>query len=130
MIAGTAFTFQPPEAVTWAGQFVPARVASPSEIQGIRAECEADRAVCLACEDVVIVIELRAVGGVLEMYVWMAVALKHGAFERQSAAVQAIARDLGAARVAFYSRRQGWSRRLGPEWRPRGTSEFTREVEP
>lgn len=121
MIAGTQFTIQPLPAL----RVRPNLTAGLAEVQ---AECEADRATCLVCEDVVIVFDLRARDGALEMFVWLAVALKHGAFERQAAAVCAVARDLGATTVAFESRRRGWARRLGPEWHPRGTREFVREV--
>lgn len=128
MIAGTEFTFRPPEFVTQVCQNLDPRTVSPSEVQEIRAECEADRAACLACDDVMVVFDLRGHDGLLEMFIWVVVALRHGAYERQAAAVHAIARDLGAATMAFHSRRRGWSRRLGPEWHPRGTSEFTRRV--
>lgn len=124
MIAGTQFTFQDPQ--TLAG--LRTKVATPAEIAHIQAECEADRACCVACDDVVVVFDLRARDGQLEMFIQAVVALQHGAYERQAAAVHAIARDLGAATMAFESRRRGWSRRLGPEWHPRGTSEFTRKV--
>jgi hypothetical protein len=128
VIAGTEFTFRPPEFVTQACRDLDPRIVSPSEIQEIQAECEADRATCMACDDVMVVFDLRGHDGALEMFIWIVVALKHGAYERQSAAVHAIARDLGAATMAFHSRRRGWSRRLGPEWHPRGTAEFTRRV--
>jgi hypothetical protein len=62
------------------------------------------------------------------MFVLLAVAFKHGAVERQDAALQIIARDLGARTIAFRARRKGWARRLGPEWQRRGTDEFVRAV--
>jgi len=63
-----------------------------------------------------------------EMYVLLAVAFSHGAVERQDAALQTLARDLGADAIAFRARRRGWARRLGPEWKRRGTDEFVRMV--
>lgn len=128
MIAGTEFTFRPPEFAAHVLADVDPRIAPPVEIDRIRAECEADRACCLACDDVMVVFDLRNRDGQLEMFIQAVVALRHGAYERQAAAVHAIARDLGAATIAFESRRRGWSRRLGPEWHPRGTSEFARKV--
>lgn len=128
MIAGTEFTFREPEFVTHACRNLRPEIATPAEVARIRAECEADRACCLACDDAMVVFDLRGCAGQLEMFIQAAVAFRHGAYERQAAAVHVIARDLGAATMAFESRRRGWSRRLGPEWRPRGTSEFTRKV--
>lgn len=128
MIAGTEFTFRPPEFVAHACRSLRPEIATTAEIDRIRAECEADRACCLACDDVMVVFDLRNRDGQLEMFIQAVVALRHGAYERQAAAVHAIARDIGAATIAFESRRRGWSRRLGPEWHPRGTSEFTRKV--
>jgi hypothetical protein len=76
-----------------------------------------------------IVVDLRPYGDDLEMFVWIAIAFRHGAFERQDAAVRAIARDLGAQTIAFQTRRRGWARRLGPEWHRRGSNEFVRQVD-
>jgi len=66
--------------------------------------------------------------GHLEVFLLLAVAFQHGAFEAAEPAVLAIARDLGAEQIAFRSVRRGWSRRLGLDWTPRGTREFTRPV--
>lgn len=128
MIAGTDFCFAPPEFVTTACAHLPPSLATPSEILEIQAECEAQRAVCLACADGMVVIELRPHGDALEMFIQVGVAFRHGAWERQGPALRAIARDLGAQTVAFEARRRGWSRRLGPEWTRRGTREFMRSV--
>jgi len=132
MIAGTTFQFEDPTMVARAclahgRQFG----VSVSEIAEIQAECEAERAVCLACEDGVLVITLGALNDPhdgFEMYVLLAVAFSHGAVERQDAALQTLARDLGADAIAFRARRRGWARRLGPEWKRRGTDEFVRMV--
>ena len=66
--------------------------------------------------------------GTLELFVLLAVGLRHGAFEEAEPAVLAMARDLTATTVAFRSVRRGWARRLGPAWRPRGKREFWRHV--
>jgi hypothetical protein len=107
--------------------YVP-KLLSAFELGELLAECEENRAMCLACDDGVVAVELRAHDDHLEMFVRAAVAYRHGAFARQGAAVLAIARDLGASTVAFEARRRGWARRLGPEWVRRGSREFVREV--
>lgn len=129
VISGTEFQFEEPEFIARACHQIRPGVATPSEIEEIRAECEAERAACLACDDGMVVIDLRPHGNALELFVWIAVAFKHGAFERQGPALQSIARDLGARTIAFQARRRGWSRRLGPEWTRRRRDEFVRPVQ-
>lgn len=129
MISGTDFRIEQPELVLRACRGLRHPVASHSEIEEIRAQCAANRALCLACEDGMAVIDLRANGDDLEMFVWIAVAFRRGAFERQESALLTIARDLEAKTIAFVSRRRGWARRLGPEWHRRGFDEFVRSVQ-
>src|SRR5574341_1383136 len=100
-----------------------------AELAEIKAQCEGDRALCLACEDGMVVVELRPHQDSLELFVWIAIAFRHGAFDRQHAALHSIGCDLGARTIAFQSRRKGWARRLGPEWSPRGENEFVRQVD-
>lgn len=132
MIAGTLFKFAPPEEVARACLHHGRHFGmSVSDIADIQAECEANRAACLVCEDGVLVIALSTLNDPydgFEMYVLLAVAYRHGAFERQDSALQTIARDLGADAIAFRALRRGWARRLGPEWQRRGTDEFVRMV--
>ena len=45
-----------------------------------------------------LVLDLRPGRRVLKLFVWLAIAFRHGAYERQDAALLAIARDLGALR--------------------------------
>lgn len=129
MISDTDFIIDEPELVSHACARLPPRVASASEIEEIQAECEAGRALCLSCEDAMIVVDLRVHGDALEMFIWVAVAFRFGAFERQVAALGKIGRELGASTIAFQSRRRGWARRLGPEWTRRGTDEFVRSTD-
>jgi hypothetical protein len=131
VIAGTTFHFAPPEAVPLACLRHGKRFgASVSEIAEVKAECEAERAMCLECEDGVVVVTPEALSdGSIELFVLLAVAYRHGAFERQDAALRAIARDLGADVIAFRARRRGWARVLGPEWQRRGTDEFVRTID-
>jgi len=128
VISGTKFRFYPPDLVTEVCGALKKRLVSASEIAEIRAQCDADEALCLACEDGMVVVELRPQGEDLELFVWLAVAFQQGAFGRQHAALLQIARDIGAQTIAFQTRRRGWARRLGPEWLPRGTTEYVRHV--
>lgn len=128
MIADTGFRFEDPALVAEICRHLKPGTVTSSEIAEIRAECEAERAVCLACDDGVIVIALQPYGAALEMFIWLGVALRYGAFERQGPALLALARDLGAQTIAFHARRRGWSRRLGLEWTRRG-NDFVRRVD-
>ena len=128
MISNTAFTFEESEFVERACNGLRASVATPFEVSEIRAQCEAKEALCMACEDGMLVISLEAGSEGLELFVLLAVAFRFGAYERQGAALDAIGRDLGAKTVAFRARRRGWARRLGPEWQRRG-SEFVRSIQ-
>jgi len=126
--SGTSFFIQEPEFVTRAANGLRPGVATASELAEIRAQCENEQALCLAGEDGMMVIDLRPGPAGLELFVWLAIAFRHGAYERQDAALLAIARDLGAQTIAFVARRRGWARRLGPEWARRGKDEFMRRV--
>lgn len=129
MISGTQFTIEEPEFVMHACRGLRPGVAAASEIAEIQAKCRDEQALCLACDDGMVVVDLRPAGREIEMFVWIAVAFKRGFYERQDAAAQAIARDLGASQIAFQSRRRGWGRRLGPEWHRRGSDEFVRTIQ-
>ena len=126
--SGTAFCIEDPVFVAHAARGLRPGVASASELAEIEAQCEKEEALCLACEDGMVVIDLRPGPEGLEVFVWLAIAFRHGAYERQDAALLAIARDLGAQTIAFVARRRGWARRLGPEWTRRGKDEFMRRV--
>lgn len=129
MISGTEFRIEDPEFVTAACRGLAPAVASAFEVQEIRAECEAGRAMCLACEDGMVVVDLRGdTLDTLEVFTWIAVGFRPGAFERQVAALSTIGRELGAKTLAFQSRRRGWARRLGREWVRRGSDEFVKAI--
>jgi hypothetical protein len=128
MISGTDFQIESPEFVVRACHGLRAGVASASEIAELQAECEENRAMCLACEDGMAVVDARPGPEGLEMFIWLAVAFRHGAFTRQGPALEMIGRDLGAKTMAFVARRRGWARALGPEWRRRGSYEFVRSI--
>jgi hypothetical protein len=128
MISGTDFLLAAPGVVGEVCANLPPSIATPTEVAEIQAKCAAKQALCLVCDDAMAVVELRARAPDLELFVWITVGFRYGAFERQLAAVLAIARELGAQTVAFQSRRRGWARRLGPQWTPRNSSEFVRAV--
>lgn len=128
MISGTMLTIEEPEFVERACRGLRPGVATPDEVAELRAQCEDETAMCVACEDGMMVVSLEAGPQGLELFVLLAVAFRYGAFERQGGALDAIGRDLGAKTVAFQARRRGWARRLGPEWTRRG-SEFVRSVQ-
>lgn len=128
MVSGTDFHIEPPEFVTYVCGGLRPGVAQSFEIAEMRAQCEASEAMCLACDDGAIVVDLRPGPEGLELFVWLALAFKHGFYDKQDAALDLIGRDLGARTVAFMSRRRGWGRRLGPEWTRRGRDEFVRRV--
>lgn len=99
-----------------------------ADVEQVQAQCEAEEAICFSCEDGMFVVGLEPGPEGLELFVWLAVAFRHGAFDRQDAVLDAIGRDLGARTVAFETRRRGWARKLGPEWQRRGTRGFVRSI--
>lgn len=125
----SAFALAHPRVVAEAYAELPPEAATPSEIAEIQAKCDSGAAGCLTNEDGIVVIELRALATTLELFVWLALASKHGAFIRQLPALLSIASELGASTLAFQSTRRGWARRLGPEWAHRGANEFVRSVQ-
>lgn len=98
------------------------------DLDEIKAQCASDEAICFSCEDGMFVVALEPGPDGLELFVWLAVAFRYGAFDRQDAVLDAIGRDLGAKTVAFETRRRGWARKLGPEWQRRGTCGFVRSI--
>lgn len=105
-----------------------ARVVGASEIEAMASQCRTGSALCLACDDGLVVLQLIPRGSALELFVWLAVAIKHGAFFRHEPAILAIARDLSATTIAFTPRRRGWARMVGPQWARRG-QDFVRFVD-
>jgi len=129
MISGTQFHFVDPAWLPLVARDACRRgIVTYSEIEEIRLHCCNNKAMCLACEDALVVAQLKPepAGQHLELFVWLAVAFRHGAFERQFPAILKIARELEAQAIAFQSRRNGWSRKLGRGWRRRGSNEMVR----
>lgn len=126
MISGTQFRIEDPQIL--ANCKIPKNIATSGEISDFQAECESGRAMCLACDDGIVVFTVRGFDNGVELFVLLAVAFRYGAFKRQVSAVLKIARELNCKTIAFQTRRRGWSRVLGPEWQPRGSKEFWRPV--
>lgn len=90
--------------------------------EDIRRECREGRALCFASVNGVVIATLvpNRLRNDLELFVWLAVSWSgHGAFERCESEIDTIARELGASRVVFHTRRRGWEGKLGERWRLR-----------
>lgn len=95
-----------------------------------REECRAGRAVCLATEEGIVVFNIEKTPDVTRLFVILAASTGAvGAFQRHEAAVCKIAKDIGAAEIAFKASRRGWEKLLGAEWVER-EGLFSRSVEP
>lgn len=93
------------------------RTRSPLEwLDAARRKCGTGEAVCLGCDDGVVLVELQA-DERMRAVILLAVSI-HGnhAFRRHEAALVRIAQDMGAQELAFRSDRKGWERLLGPHW--------------
>lgn len=98
--------------------------------ENVRDECREGRSLCFASDEGVAIVTLlpnRAKND-LELCVVLAVSTgPHGAYEAYLPEIDQIARDLGAARIVFFTRRRGWERKLGSDWSLRSIS-YVREV--
>lgn len=128
MIVEEVLTIEDPEFVARACRGLRPGLVRATDLEEIRAQCDADEAICFSCDDGMLVVGLEPGPEGLELFVWLAVAFRYGAFDRQDAVLDAIGRDLGARTVAFETGRRGWARKLGPEWQRRGTRGFVRSI--
>lgn len=86
----------------------------------VAAEIAAGRAQCLRNADGILLLALEPdfQTGELTLQVWVAVSTGvHGMVEKYLPEIDAIARDLGAARIVMQSPRLGWLRTLPQRWR-------------
>jgi hypothetical protein len=94
-------------------------------------ECREGRALCLTSEDGLLVVSLQPSwdgSGTTELFVRMAVARgSRGTIQRNEAHLDAIAREMGATKIAFHTLRRGMSKALNPAWAERYTA-FERAV--
>jgi hypothetical protein len=81
----------------------------------IRNACRKGEAVCLQCEDgvVVITVDIEPVNHTRELRVWWAGVTRQasGCFEKYLPHVLKIASDLKCSAIAFGSNRRGWTRK-------------------
>lgn len=129
MISGTPFTIiDARENWAWIGPLVEGVDKSDNAGHGLRQDCESGKALCLVSDDGLLVVELQPDGNGLELFVRMAVAQgARGSIQRNDAHLDAIAREMGANKIVFYTYRPGMSKALGPDWRVQFTA-FERAV--
>lgn len=88
--------------------------------EDLRRDCREGRALCLISDDGVVVVNLqpdRYGTGDLELFVRMAASWsERGTIQRNEAHLDAIARELGAKRLVFHTRRSGMHKVLTPDW--------------
>jgi len=93
----------------------------------VRETCERD-AVCLECDDGVLVVTLEPVDNLhFRLFVLLFVGYRAGAFQRREPDLDALAVDLGASSIAGFPARRGWARLLRRPWIRQGEV-FTRKV--
>lgn len=88
----------------------------------LRQECRDGHALAFASSDGVVVVTLipNRLRNDLELVVLLAASVgPHGAVEAYLPEIEQVARDLGAARIVFRSRRLGWQRHLPAGWQLR-----------
>jgi hypothetical protein len=114
----------------WIGPLVAGVDPCDNDGEDLRACCRRGEALCFACGDGVVVASLvpDRYGPGLELFVRMAVSKgSSGALQRNDEHLDAIARELGASKIVFYTQRPGMAKILGQNWRLRYTA-FEREV--
>lgn len=111
------------EIVDWADAWAIALDYAPKHMaRDALEEAQLPNSVSIASPDGVVSVALHPrPGGTMRLFVLMAVGTSFaGAFRRREPEMLAMARDMGAATMAFRSPRRGWIRLLGPEWRRDG----------
>ncbi len=97
----------------------------------LRRCCREGSALCLISSDGVLVVSLHADrygSGELELFVRLAASWSGpGTIQRNDAHLDAIAKEMGAVKIVFQTRRSGMMKILMPEWRLMHTT-FERDV--
>ena len=97
----------------------------------LRRDCREGHTLCLISDDGLLAVSLqpdRYGNGELELFVRLAVATgERGTLQRNDAHLDAIARELGATKIVFFTQRPGMHKVMNPEWRVRYTA-FERAV--
>lgn len=95
-------------------------LAGDAHLRWVQDECKARRAVCLECDDGIVVLALAACPGGMRAKALLAVG-EAGALRRREDELIEVTRDLGAAEVSFHTDRSpAWQRILGRRWRTDG----------
>lgn len=118
MIAGTGFRVADIDEVwpRWAARAARS-LAGDAHLAWVIGECRSGDAVCLECDDGIVVLALGA-GGTRARA--LLAAGDAGALRRREEELAAVAREMGAAEVSFRTDRKGWGRALGPRWQSDG----------
>lgn len=114
MIAGTGFRFADIDEVwpRWAAR-AERSLAGDAHLAWVAGECRSGEAVCLECDDGIVVLAVSASGARARALFAVGDA---GALRRREDELAAVAREIGAAEVSFRTDRKGWRRVLGPQW--------------
>lgn len=124
MIAGTGFRIADIDEAwpRWRARAERSR-AQPEHLEWVCQQCRADDALCLECDDGIVVVTLRPKTNAL---VVLFAAGVPGAFKRREAELFTVAREIGASSVTFRTDRRAWPRVLGEDWTADGDDRFRR----
>lgn len=117
MIAGTGFRLSDINEA-WPRYAARAQrsLAGDAHLTWVQEECQAGRAVCLECEDGMVVLALGPCAAGTRAKALLAVG-EAGALRRREEELVAVAKDIGAAEVSFRTDRpRAWARVLGRMW--------------
>jgi hypothetical protein len=91
----------------------------PGGAEALFDECRERKAFAFCSHDGAMVLSLVPSPGGWTLFVRLAVSFDGQAIDqaRYEGFLDKIARDLGATRIAFRTRRRGWARNLSPAWR-------------
>lgn len=127
MIAGTGFRLVDVDDVWPRYAARAARCGADAEhLRWVVARCQAQMAVCLECDDGIVV--LTAVWPQVRLLLAVSQDGGTGVLQRREAEVLAVAKDLGGTVLSFRTDRvRAWSRVLGPAWQ-REDDRFWRSI--
>ena len=102
--------------------------AEPGGADELLREWREGRAFCFASEEGALVLSLAPVADSWDLFVRLAVSWGGPVkYQDHEAFLSQVARDLGATRIRFRTRRRGWEKKLLPGWRL-GHVEYVRDV--
>jgi len=120
VIAGTGFRIVDIDEV-WPRYAVRAErsLAGEAHLAWVLDECRSKRALCLECDDGIVVLAMGPSDSGTRAKALLAVG-DAGALRRREAELVTVAQDIGAAEVSFRTDRRAWRRLLGARWRTDG----------